>query len=126
MANGFEKRLLSPGCRLTPGGLLLDVRLPWYRALPLSVVEVAGVTIDGAPVPPERISFELNGRRFRLAELRELVDEWWFVLDSAFLHVEAPGLKGDRHEVELTLNLYPPYIHGMTWVTRARRDLRAA
>lgn len=126
MANIFEQRLLSPVGRRTATGVVLDIRLPWYRSLPLSTVEVARLRIDGREIAPERMTFELNGRRFRLAQLPELVNEWWYVLDSAYLHVDHPEMRGDAHTVELTLNLYPPYIPGLTWVTRSQQPLRAA
>ncbi len=126
MANIFEQRLLSPLVRRTAGGAVLDLRLPWYRALPLSTVEVASLRIDGRAVAPERMRFELNGRGFRLEEMGEQVREYWFVTDSAFLHVEDSALLSDGHAVELTLNLYPPYIPNLTWVTRSQQTLRAA
>jgi hypothetical protein len=126
MANIFEKRLLSPVGRRTATGAVLDIRLPWYRALPLSTVEVASLRIDGREVSAERMRFELNGRTYRLAEMGEQVKEYWFVTDSAFLHVDDAALLGDGHTVELTLNLYPPYIPHLTWVTRSQQTLRAA
>jgi hypothetical protein len=126
MANVFEQRLLSPLVRRTATGAVLDLRLPWYRALPLSTAEVASLRIDGREVSPERMRFELNGKTFRLAEIGEQVKEYWYVTDSAFLHVEDPALLADGHVAELTLNLYPPYIPHLTWVTRAQQTLRAS
>jgi hypothetical protein len=126
MANIFETRLLSPVGRRTATGAVLDIRLPWYRSLPLSTVEVASLRVDGREIAPERMRFELNGRTFRLSELGEQVKEYWFVTDSAFLHVDDAALLADGHAVELTLNLYPPYIPGLTWVTRSQQSLRAA
>jgi len=126
MANIFEQRLLSPAVRRTAGGAVLDIRLPWYRALPLSTVEIASLRIDGREVHSGHMRFELNGRTFGLAEMGEQVGEYWFVTDSAYLHVDDPALLTDGHVVELTLNLYPPYIPHLTWVTRTRQTLRAA
>jgi hypothetical protein len=125
VANIFEQRLLSPVVRRTATGAVLDLRLPWYRALPLSTVEVASLRIDGREVPAERLRFELNDRTYPLSEIGEQVKEYWFVTDSAFLHVEDPALLADGHTVELTLNLYPPYIPHLTWVTRTQQTLRA-
>lgn len=126
MATIFEKNLLSPVAQRTASGAVLDIRLPWYRSLPLSTVEVASLRVDGREIAPERITFELEGRKFPLAQLPDLTREWWYVTDSAYLHVDDPVLLGDGHTVELTVNLYPPYIPGMTWVTRAQQSLRAA
>lgn len=127
MDNNFSYLLLNDqGLRAGARGLEIDVRLPWYRSMPVSVVEVASLAVDDHPVAPERIRFEINGKSFQLAELPEQVEEFWFVLDRAVLRV--PGLKaeaGTNHRVELQLNLYPPYIPHLTWVTRASKALRA-
>jgi sugar phosphate isomerase/epimerase len=127
MENNFSATLLESVRVLPQGGALeVGVRLPWYRALPLSVVEVNNLRIDGQPVPPERVQFALNGKKHSLSKLPELVGESWFVLDAAVLHVDAPGLRADAdHEVTMTLNLYPPYIPGLNWVTEGRRAIRA-
>ena len=127
MANGFQQRLISKsGYRRTPTGLALDIRLPWYRSLPLSTVEIGGLRVDGREIPPAQLALEVNGKRFPAMALGDLIDEWWYVLDSAYLHVETPGLAGETHEIDLTLNLFPPYIPGLTWVTRSQQTLRAA
>ena len=126
MDNNFSALLLSDaGLRSGPGGLEIDVRLPWYRALPLSVVEVASLSIDGQSVPPETLRFEINGKSFRLNELPDQIGEFWFVLDDAVLHVADQKLGiGEQHAVDLQLNLYPPYIPHFTWTTRSSKSLR--
>ena len=126
MANTFTQRLISPtGHSLTAAGLLLDIRLPWYRSLPLSTVEIVTLRIDGTELPSERLQLEVNGRRFPVTALGDLTNEWWFVLDSALLHARVPSLAAGAHLVDLTVNLYPPYIPGLTWVARSERELQA-
>jgi hypothetical protein len=127
MDNNFSAMLLeSASVRLQGGALEVALRLPWYRALPLSVVEVSNLRIDGQQVPLERVQFALNGKKHPLSKLPDLVDQFWFVLDSAVLHVDAPGLRADTdHEVALALHLYPPYIPGLNWITEGRRTIRA-
>ncbi len=126
MDNNFSALLLDEaGLRAGRAGLELDVRLPWYRSMPLSVVEVASLAIDGRAVPPEAVRFEVNGKTFALGELPDQVGEFWFVLDDAVLHVAGvPAGEGETHDVELQLNLYPPYIPHLTWVTRSRKAMR--
>jgi hypothetical protein len=120
MKNNFSDSLIAnEGSRFETGALRLDVRLPWYRSLPLSVIEPAALTVDGRPLPLEGAELELEGRRYPLRELGARTDAWWFVQDSAYLHVplrDAP--RTGAHEVSLVLNLYPPYIPMLTWVTR--------
>ncbi|MFO1466665.1 MAG: DUF6379 domain-containing protein [Steroidobacteraceae bacterium] len=124
MENNFSHSLVSEAeSRLLPGHIEVGVRIPWYRALPLSVVEVAELRVDGRPVPPEDMTWTLNGRTFPLSALPDLVGESWFVLDTAFIRVKTGADPAKAHEVGLQLNLYPPYIPGLTWVTRATRTL---
>jgi hypothetical protein len=117
-----EKR----GLRATPRGAEIDVRLPWYRSLPVSVIEVASLALDGKPVPPEDVRFEINGKSFGLGELASQTSEFWFVLDSAVLRLPNVRLQpGSDHDVELQLNVYPPYVPHLNWITRMRKTIRA-
>ena len=114
------------GLRATPTGFSIDIRLPWYRSLPLSTLEVAAVSIDGRSVDAAQVRFELEGESWPLTALPDLVSKVWYVLDSAWLIVESTPLKaGSEHEVSVTLNLYPPYIRGLKRVSRDRKTLRA-
>jgi Domain of unknown function (DUF6379) len=127
MENNFSHSLLSESeSRMSRDGIELGVRLPWYRALPLSVVEVASLTLDGRPVPANDIRLTVNGKSFALDELADLTEEVWYVLDSAVLTLHTTVEPRANHEVALQLNLYPPYIPGLTWVTNARCTIRAA
>ncbi len=125
MKNNYSDGLIAnPGTRLDADGLTFDVRLPWYRSLPLSVVEFASLRIDDREVPLDGAELEVNGKRFKLAELSNLTDEWWFVLDSGYLHVPPAGLQAtQRHEAALLCKLYPPYIPMLTWTTRGTASL---
>jgi hypothetical protein len=122
MKNNFSDYLIAAGgSRVEQGTISLEVWLPWYRGLPLSVVEVAELKLDGASVPLDGAELEVNGKRFPLAMLPELVGENWFVQDSAWLHVPfeaAAAAAATEHRAELLVKLYPPYIPMLTWVTR--------
>ena len=102
------------GLATTPRGLRLAMRLPWYRSLPFSTVEVASLAIDGEPVDLSAMRVEYEGQSWSLAEMAEQTNAFWFVRDSAFLLLpgrDAPA--GSRHDVALTINVNPPYIPGM-------------
>lgn len=126
--NNFSDVLVSPqASRVTPEGLALDIRLPWYRSLPLSVVMPSELLVDDRRVPLDGATLEHEGRRYTLAELPEQVAAWWFVQDSVCLQVPlAESLPPGPHEVTLTLHLFPPYIPMLTWVTRGSARLQAA
>jgi len=126
--NNFSDVLVTPSeSRITADGLQLDVRIPWYRSLPLSVVMPSELLVDGQPLPLADATVEHEGRRYTLAELPEQTNAWWFIQDSIRLNVPTatPLARGD-HEVSLTLHLFPPYIPMLTWVTRGTVQLHAA
>jgi len=125
--NSFSDFLITPqDSRFTPDGLVLDVRLPWYRSLPLSVVMPSELQLDGRKLPLDGARVEHEGRRYTLAELPEQVNAWWFVQDSLRLVVPlAEPVPAGAHEAVLTLNLYPPYIPMLTWVTRGSALIQA-
>ncbi|MRW89807.1 hypothetical protein GJ699_07410 [Duganella sp. FT80W] len=120
MKNNFSDYLIAAqGSRVEDGLIKLEVWLPWYRTLPLSVVEVAATSIDGRALSLDGAELEVNGKRYPLSALPDLVDELWFVQDSAWLYVrDAQAKAGGKHDAELLVKLYPPYIPMLTWVTR--------
>jgi hypothetical protein len=103
--------LADDALRATADGFELDVRLNWYRSLPLSSVKTLELTVDGETIAPEEIAFALNGNEYALDELAERWDETWFVLDAATLRVRRPLIRaGARAEVRLRLGSRIPYI----------------
>ena len=115
------------GISATPDGFQVEVRLPWYRSLPLSVVEVGEVSVDGATVDLTKVQFELEGHRYPLSDMPELTQKVWYVLDSAFLNVAGVKLSpGTQHEIGVILHLYPPYIRGLKRVSRESKTLRVS
>lgn len=91
-------------------GFEIGVRLPWYRSLPLSCVDIR-LAVDGEDVGEERIRLHANDRDYALGDLRDLWDEFWFVLDEAGLRVTAgEELAVGEHEVAVEMVLRPPYI----------------
>jgi hypothetical protein len=110
----------------TEKGLDLAIRLPWYRALPLSTVEIGQVRIGGNLIDADKITLGVNGNNYRLDLLAELTGEYWFVLDSAVLHIEYPeARRGMEYDVEAMVTLYPPYIPGIPFPSPGRSRIRA-
>ncbi len=93
-------------------GYEVGVRLNWYRSLPISCVEKVSLTLDGQPVDPGAICFEVNGKQFTLQEMEEGVEEFWFVQDTARVHVQDSGKikPGEEHTIEAEIALRFPYI----------------
>lgn len=116
--------------RLDGNKLSVNIRMPWYRALPLSSVCDLALDINGVAVDPESIHWLINGTDFAQDELPPLHDQWWFVTDSATLSgnltdeaVAALDLDAE-HDVHAVLGIYIPYIdagHGTLKVTESDR-----
>ena len=114
------------GVAVTPTGFRIDIRLPWYRSLPVSTVEIDSVSIDGVPVDSAKVTFELEDRQIPLSAMADQVDTVWYVLDSAYLNVKSNRLDPrGAHEFSVTMSLYPPYIRGLRRMTQDRFVLAA-
>lgn len=110
-----ERVIGEEGLSASAAGLRLAMRLPWYRSLPFSTVEVASLALDDQPVDLAGAVVEYGDQSWPLANLGEQTNAFWFVRESAFLVL--PGLTatpGDTRKVALTINVSPPYIPGMT------------
>jgi hypothetical protein len=112
----FAVRVIADhSLRPTADGYQLTVRIPWYRALPLSSVTNVTVALDGTSVDSDRIRFQVDGEPYALTELGKHWDRWWYVRDDAELLVHDPVPLGPgTHEVRASLGLYIPYLpaHG--------------
>lgn len=103
-------RIIEQGTLTAAGGRAsVEVRLPWYRALPASCISGATLTIDGVEAPADSLRWEMNGEKLTFAEMKTNTEQWWFPTDSAVLSGDVPVDAGD-HEVRVDLELYIPYI----------------
>jgi hypothetical protein len=110
-------RLIEPDTLRTDGSrAAVEVRIPWYRAVPGSCIADVDLSVDGVPAAKDSLRWEMNGRTFRLPELVHRTDEWWFPLDSAVVSGDVSVQSDGDHSVAVTLQLYIPYIvtdHGV-------------
>lgn len=93
-------------------GYAFEVRLNWYRSLPLSSVDVLKLALDGETVPLDQVRFEINGHQYALGDLPQRYEEFWFVQDLAVLRVLQPGkvATGEAHTLDAEMSLRFPYI----------------
>jgi hypothetical protein len=98
--------------RATNDGYELGLRLNWYRSLPLSCIEKVALSLDGQPVEQAAMRLEINGKQFGIDAMQDEVEEFWFVQDTARLHVQHPGKVnlGEAHTIEVEIALRFPYI----------------
>ena len=109
MPNGL---ITDDSLRPHPDGLALTLTIPWYRSLWLSSVSTLRLTIDGAEIPDDELSFELDGRRYALAELPLQSETLWFLQQRPLLiaRLDEPVALGEEHEVEVFGELRLPYM----------------
>lgn len=87
-----------------------NIRLPWYRGLPLSCVQSIEVTIDGIPANRNDLSLTLHGINHKLDELGNLDEVFWFVRHVAALHVRTPKpLAPGPHDMKVVMHINIPY-----------------
>lgn len=104
-------RIIEQGTLTTHGArTAVEVRLPWYRALPGSCIAGATLTIDGVEAPAQSLRWKMNDRDFSFDELRTNTEEWWFPTDSAVLSGDLAVGPDAEHDVRVDLVLYIPYI----------------
>ena len=120
-------KVIEPGSlRAVPEGATLGLRLPWYRTLPLSTIDLDSLKIDGEQITPDRLTLSVNGGTWPVSELRGRTDQNWFVTDTATLGIAGLTLDpASSHEVEVVVSLYPPYIKGLRRAVRWTRTMEA-
>ena len=90
-----------------PEGISVSLQLPWYRSLWLSAVDNVTAKVDGRDIPTEQLRFELQGRSYRVDELKEQWDTLWFLQDrpDVVIPLDRVPSAGDRVDVEVVLTL---------------------
>ncbi|VEG29265.1 C-glycoside deglycosidase beta subunit domain-containing protein [Actinomyces howellii] len=94
-------------------GFELDTRIPYYRGIPLSMVEEVRVLLDGEAVPAEDIRFTADGGKhwFTLEEMWTVASTRWEYKDEATVRVlRAGGPPAGEHEVTLYIRVRVSYI----------------
>lgn len=98
--------------RRTPTGYEVDVRIAWYRSLPLSCVENISFSVAGKQFTKDKISVLVEGSPVALTDLASMTDQWWFVQDplTLLLMDDAPLEQGSDAELSVSLATRIPYI----------------
>lgn len=103
-------------------GFQIQVRIAYYRGVPLSSVEDYAVVIDGEAIPRERIHFSVEGRSFALTDLPHVTDFRWQFGEIATVTAGKPGgLTPGMHELEVTQRLRVPYTENRDIATARKK-----
>lgn len=92
-------------------GLAFESRIPYYRGLGLSMVEVPEVSVDGHEIAGEDLRLTYRGVERTFAELADVTDVRWELGEDATISVLLPGgLTPGRHEIAVNLRLRVSYL----------------
>jgi hypothetical protein len=91
-------------------GFNLDLRLNYYRGLPVSCLEKLSVTVDGQVIPQHLMLFCINGKKFSMEQIPQLFAEYWGINTIAQLYVYNNGLEEGEHQVDIEMILRCPYM----------------
>jgi hypothetical protein len=116
--------IVEHGLKATADGASLSIRLPWYRTLPLSVIDMPVIKIDGVAVGTNAVTLEVNGGIYNATSAREAIDVWWYVLDPGTLHIAGLTVEsGKNHEITVEVSFAPPYIPEITLFCAATKTM---
>ena len=121
-----SRLIVEGGLTATSHGFSLAIRLPWYRTLPLSVIDMPAIKIDNTPIDPAKVTIEVNGKVLDQNTIRLANDDWWYVLDPATLHVAHHTIPAEPHAVTVEVNFAPPYIPEITLFCGATKIMEPA
>ena len=93
-----------------PGGVV-EVRMPYYRGLALSMVEAVDLVLDGRPVPADRTTFTVHGNTYTFDQLPSVTDDRWEMGERAELAFETDApLAAGEHDVAVSVRLRISYM----------------
>jgi hypothetical protein len=105
--DGFENRIEDG----MPTGFNVRMRIPYYRGIPLSMVEDILIKVDGASYTGGDILFEVHDGTFTLEEMSTVVRHRWNYGEKAIVKVIKPGgLVSGKHHVEAYVKLRISYL----------------
>ena len=92
-------------------GGVVEVRMPYYRGLTLSMVEAVDLTLDGTPVPAARTTFTVHGNSYTFDQLPQVTDYRWEMGERARLAFETDEpLSPGKHDVAVAVRLRISYM----------------
>ena len=94
-------------------GFEIDTRIPYYRGIPLSMVDEVRVLVDGEAVAPSSIRFSADGGAhwFTLEEMWTVASKRWEYRNEATVRVLMDGgLPEGEHDVTLCVRVRVAYI----------------
>lgn len=92
-------------------GYEVQLRIPYYRGLPMSCVEVIELTVDGEEVVNDDMAITVKGETFTFAELPTAINHRWEMIETITVFVKKPGgLTEGEHKVHAFVSLRISYL----------------
>jgi hypothetical protein len=92
-------------------GGIVEVRMPYYRGLALSMVEAVDLVLDDRPVPADRTTLTVHGNTYAIDRLPSVVDDRWEMGERAQLAFETDEpLAAGEHDVAVAVRLRISYM----------------
>ncbi|MDL2292994.1 DUF6379 domain-containing protein [Ruminococcaceae bacterium OttesenSCG-928-D13] len=110
--DGFRNVVTETG---NTEGFEMRIRIPYYRGVPLSVVDTLTVKVAGKTYTNPHIRFTVAGGSYMMSEMETVGDRRWNFDEAAILKIYTPGgLLYIDHLVELDIAIRAPYgiFHG--------------
>jgi hypothetical protein len=106
-------------------GFQVNIRSLYYRGLWLSQLRPATVTVNGVAFSGDQITWTIDGATYTQAEMAELGDVHWGLLEPATLTVaKEGGLESGSHEIEVnytySCSYFPPVVDTILGGTHKR------
>jgi hypothetical protein len=90
---------------------VVEVRMPYYRGLGLSMVEGVDLVVDGTPVPAAAATLTVHGRTYPMTGLPSVLDDRWEMGERAEVGFALPEpLAPGPHEVTAVVRLRISYM----------------
>lgn len=107
MTRGF-KNVVDSGAI---GGYQINIRIPYYRGIMLSLVHYLELMVDGQEVPHLQMHIIVSGRKLTIAQMWEADDVHWDYGTPATLVVTQPGgLQPGMHTVQVGIVIRKSYL----------------
>jgi len=90
------------------GRAVLDVRLPWYRSMPVGAIELSALRIDGVDVDPAAVRWIVGGRELDAAQAAACPDPWYLQDAVPLVLPVAPASSAAR--IELAVDVAVSYL----------------
>lgn len=94
-------------------GYCVNLKINYYRGLPMSCIDEITLVVDGEPVAPEQMLLQHNGREFPYLDILKddfSTEFYWIFGEKLRVVVKRDGgLPQGRHSVKLTLGTRRSY-----------------